>query len=129
MEKGIGSEKTFSGKGWASSRIPDVSGMLPDVFGMSGTIKTEVPLRPRPVCLLPNSQSTPFFPPRVTVEFHQEKREREIALEKACIKIEGPGTWISSHSRLFSKGTLIADLVRSTWLKISFEIPSVNMLH
>jgi len=26
-----------------------------------------------------------------------KKREREIALEKACIKIEGPGIWISHH--------------------------------
>ena len=40
-EKGIGSEKTFFGKSWPSSRILDVSGMIPDVSGMSGTIKTE----------------------------------------------------------------------------------------
>ena len=37
----------------------------------------------------------PSSPPRATVEFHQEKREREIALEKSCIKIEGPRIWIS----------------------------------
>ena len=56
IEKGIGREKTYYGTTWASPRIPDVS-------GMSGTIKTEVPLRPRPVsssskppshCLLPH---------------------------------------------------------------------------
>ena len=41
MEKGIGSEKTHFGIAWASSHISDVSGMLPDVSGMSGTIKTE----------------------------------------------------------------------------------------
>ena len=60
--------------------------MIPDVSGMSGTIKTEVPLQPRPVCLLPNSQPTPFFPPRATKDFSKEKREREIALEKPWIK-------------------------------------------
>ena len=60
--------------------------MLPDVFGMSGTIKPEVPLRPRLVCLLPTNQPTPFFPPRETEDFIKEKRKREIALEKAWIK-------------------------------------------
>ena len=47
IEKGIGREKTHFGIAWASPRIPDVSGMLLDVSGMSGTIKTEVPLWPR----------------------------------------------------------------------------------
>ena len=35
----------------------------------------------------------------------------------------------TSFSCLFSQGTLIPDLVRSTWLEHGFEIPSVNMLH
>ena len=35
----------------------------------------------------------------------------------------------SSPSHLFSQGTLITDLVRSTWSMHDFEIPSVNMLH
>ena len=42
IEKGIGREKTYFGIAWASLRIPDVS-------GMSRTIKIEAPLRPRPV--------------------------------------------------------------------------------
>jgi hypothetical protein len=36
IEKGIGRDKTSFGTTWASPRIPDVSGMLPDVSGMSG---------------------------------------------------------------------------------------------
>ena len=35
----------------------------------------------------------------------------------------------SLPSHLFSQGTLIMDLVRSTWLMLDIEIPSVNMLH
>ena len=35
----------------------------------------------------------------------------------------------SSPSHLFSQGTLITDLVRSTWSMHDFEIPSINMLH
>ena len=38
-EKGFGSEKTPFGIFWASPRILDVSGILPDVSGMSGAIK------------------------------------------------------------------------------------------
>ena len=45
-EKGIGREKTSYGTTWASPRIPDVFGMLPDVSGMSGAIRQSIPLWP-----------------------------------------------------------------------------------
>ena len=96
---------------------------------MSGTIKTELPLQPRPVCLLPNSQPTPFFPPRATIKFHQEEREGDRIGEGLHQDWRAGDLDFSSPSHLFSQGTLIADLVRSTWLMINFEIPSINMLH
>ena len=45
--KGIGRDKTSFGIIWATPRIPNVSGMIPDVSGMSRTIKLNVPLRPK----------------------------------------------------------------------------------
>ena len=78
MEKGIGSEKTHFGIFWASPRISDVSGILPDVFGMSGAIKPSVPLRPRQPCLLQPTQPPISSPPRATEDFTKEKeRERD----------------------------------------------------
>ena len=99
MEKGIGSEKTHFGIAWASSRIsdvsgmlPDVSGMLPDVSGMSGTIKTERTPSAQTSLSRSNKPSRRLPPhlgrPRISPT---KERKREIALEKACIKIEGPG--------------------------------------
>ena len=46
IEKGIGREKTSFGTIWASPRIPDMFGMLPDVSGMSGAIRQSIPLWP-----------------------------------------------------------------------------------
>ena len=91
-EKGFGSEKTPFGIFWASPRIPDVFGMLPDVSGMSGAIKPSVPFRPRQTCLLPSQPTDALLPHlgRQSISPRKE-REREITLEKACIKIEGPG--------------------------------------
>ena len=97
---------------------------------MSGAIKPEVPHRPRLVCLLPTNQPTPFFPPRATEDFTKEKREREIALEKAWIKDWRPVDLdFTSLSLLSSQGTLITDLVRSTWSMHDFKIPSMIVLH
>jgi len=55
IENGIGSEKTHFGIIWASPRIPDVSGMLPDVSDMSGAIRQNIPLRPSQFCLNPTN--------------------------------------------------------------------------
>ena len=54
-EKGIGREKTSHGTTWASPRIPDVFGMLPDVSGMSGAIRQSVPLRPNQFYIFPTN--------------------------------------------------------------------------
>ena len=96
-EKGIGREKTHFGIFWASPRIPDVSGMIPDVSGMSGAIKPLYPFGPDRLVSSKSTQPMLSSSPRATEDFHQQKREKEISLEKACIKIEGPGTWISHH--------------------------------
>ena len=111
-KKGIGREKTLFGITWASPRISDVSGILPDVSGMSETIKPDIPLRPRLVCLLPTNPAGTLLLTSGNRDFHQQKREKEIALEKASIKIEGLGIWISHRLLIaFSQGTLIMDLI------------------
>ena len=62
IEKGIGREKTLFGIIWASPRILDVPGMLPDVSGMSGAIKLRVPFWPRQTCLLPSQPTDALLP-------------------------------------------------------------------
>ena len=84
--------------------------------------KTDLSLSNRPSRRLPPHLGRPRISP---------KRERE----GDCIGEGLHQDWRSedldftSPSHLFSQGTLIADLVRSTWLEHGFEIPLVNMLH
>ena len=130
IEKGIGREKTHFGIAWASPRIPDVSGMLPDVSGMSGTIKTEVPLRPRPVSSSSKPPSRRLLPHLGRPRISPTKEREGDRIGEGLHQDWRPGDLdFTPPSHLFSKGTLIADLVRSTWSMHDFEIPPVNMLH
>ena len=71
----------------------------------------------------------PSSSPRATEDFTKKGREGDCIGEGLHQGWRTGDLDFTSLSRLFSQGTLIPDLVRSTWLKHGFEISSVNMLH
>jgi len=95
---------------------------------MSGVIKRMYPFGQVSFSSHPANPATSPRPSLMILSFHHEKGVREIALEKICIKFEGSGNWISYLIFILSQGTLIPDLVRSTWLELGFEILLVEML-
>ena len=95
MEKGIGSEKTFF---WKKLGQPAYTGRVQ----YERDYKTERTPSAQTSLSRSNQPSRRLLPhlgrPRISPT---KEREREITLEKACIKIEGPGIWIS-HRLLIS---------------------------
>ena len=76
-----------------------------------------------------NQPSRRFLPHLGRLRFSPRKGREGDCIREGLHQGWRPGDLDFSHSHLFSQGTLIADLIRSTWLMIGFEIPSVNMLH
>ena len=102
---------------------------LLDVSSMSGVIKRTYPFGQVSFSSLPANPAASPRPSLAISSFHREKGVMEIALEEICIKFEGFGTWISYLIFILSQGTLIPNLVQSTWLELGFEILLVEMLH
>ena len=73
----------------------------------------------------PSSSSSP----RATEDFTNKRERGRSHWRRLASRLKARGSDFTSPSHLFSKGTLIADLVRSTWSMHDFEIPLVNMLH
>jgi len=90
-EKGIGREKTSHGTTWASPRIPDVFGMLPDVSGMSGAIRQSVPLRPSQFISFQPTQPTPSSSPRVTEVFTKERERGRLHWRRLASRLKALG--------------------------------------
>ena len=87
-EKGIGREKTFF---WNNLGQPAYTGRVRYERGY----KTERTPLAQSVYILPSNPADALILTQGDQSFHQEKGERENALEKAWIKVEGPGIWIS----------------------------------
>ena len=130
MEKGIGSEKTPFGISWASPCIPDVSDMPTRRVRYEHDYKN----RAYPfgldkfVSFQPNQPPTSSSP-RATEDFTNKRERGRSHWRRLASRLKARGSDFTSPSHLFSKGTLIVDLVRSTWSMHDFEIPPVNMLH
>ena len=103
--------------------------MLPDVSGMSGTIKTERTPSAQTSLSRSNQPSRHLLPHLGRPRISPTKERGRSHWRRLASRLKARGSDFTSPSHPFSKGTLIADLVRSTRLMISFEIPSVNMLH